>query len=228
MKTLPELAHLYATDKREEDHNYVTFYEKYFEPLRDLKLDICEIGILEHPDKINRPYGGASLLMWRDYFHNSGIYGIDINDHSYLNKEERIRTYVADQSNREQLGKLFNDLQMDIIIEDGGHWMHQQQISLGMLFKNVKPGGIFVIEDLHTSHPDKSYNNDPSLCSGQIFKRYENETLTLDMLEKYCETNVIESNIMTPQEIQYLNDNIEKIVIEHAILSPIAFIFKKQ
>lgn len=216
MKTIEELAHYYATDKRMLDHGYTKFYEKHFEPLRDKKLNICEIGILNHPDKVNRPFEGASLLMWRDYFYNSGIIGIDINDHSSLNGE-RIRTYIADQSNRSQLKSLFQDKLLDIIIEDGSHIMHHQQISLGVLFRNVKPGGVFVIEDLHTSHEDTI----------RSFRRSPEDTITLDMLKEFVKTGEIKSNCMTEDEIAYLNDNIKECVIEMAKYSEIAFIYKK-
>lgn len=216
MKTIEELAHYYCTDKRMQDHGFTKFYEKHFSSKRDQKLNICEIGILNHPDKVNRPFEGASLLMWRDYFYNSGIIGIDINDHSRLN-QERIRTYIADQGDRRQLRSLFQDKQVDIIIEDGSHFMHHQQISLGTLFHNVKPGGIFVIEDLHTSHPDML----PS------FRRNSEETVTLDMLQKFNKTGIIESNCMTVEEVNYLNENISECVIETANMSEIAFIYKK-
>jgi hypothetical protein len=216
MKTIEEIAHYYATDKRMMDHGFTKFYEKHFESRRNQKLNICEIGILNHPDKVNRPFEGASLLMWRDYFYNSGIIGIDINDHSSLN-QERIRTYIADQGDRRQLRSLFQDKQVDIIIEDGSHFMHHQQISLGTLFYNVKPGGIFVIEDLHTSHLDML----PS------FSRNSEETVTLDMLQKFNKTGIIESNCMTVEEVTYLNENISECVIETANMSEIAFIYKK-
>jgi len=217
MKTIEELANYYATDKRMSDHGFTKFYEKHFESLRDQKLNICEIGILNHPDKINRPYEGASLLMWKDYFHNSGIIGIDINDHSSLNGE-RIRTYVADQGNRSRLQSLFQDKLLDIIIEDGSHFMHHQQISLGVLFRNLKPGGIFVIEDLHTSHPDML----PS------FRQNIEDTITLNMLQDFNKTGSIKSTCMTEEEINYLNDNISQCVIETANMSEIAFLYKKK
>ena len=41
--------------------------------------------------------------------------------------------------------------QFDIIVEDGGHSMRQQQISLTFLFGYLKPGGLYFLEDLLTS-----------------------------------------------------------------------------
>ena len=216
MKSLEEIAHFYGTDKREINHGYTKFYTKHFESRRDLKLNICEIGILNHPNKIDHPYEGASLLMWKEYFFNSGIHGIDINDHTHI-AQDRIRVYIADQGDRLRLKELFHDTQMDIIIEDGSHYMHHQQISLGFLFKHLKSGGIFVIEDLHTSHPDMINS----------FRKDVTDTITLDMLKTFNETGIIESNLMTKEEIDYLNANISHCVIEDANSSEIAFIYKK-
>ena len=52
----------------------------------------------------------------------------------------------------------------DIIIDDGGHTMRQQQISLGVLFDAVKSGGYYIMEDLHT-------------CSGEWEELYGFKTI---------------------------------------------------
>ena len=67
MKNLTSIAEYYKTDKHE--HGYTKIYEKYFDSLRDKKLQILEIGIAD----------GKSLLTWSDYFKNSTIIGIDIH-----------------------------------------------------------------------------------------------------------------------------------------------------
>jgi demethylmacrocin O-methyltransferase len=71
---LDKLAGIYRTDKF-GCHYYTRHYEAYFKPLRYKKLNILEIGI---GGDQNPNGGGASLRMWREYFPNSRIYGIDI------------------------------------------------------------------------------------------------------------------------------------------------------
>ena len=66
-KNLTSIAEFYKTDKYE--HGYTKVYEKYFERLKEKKLQILEIGIAD----------GKSLLTWSDYFENSTIVGIDID-----------------------------------------------------------------------------------------------------------------------------------------------------
>ena len=58
IKNLTSIAEFYKTDKYE--HGYTKVYEKYFESLREKKLQILEIGIAD----------GKSLLTWSDYFKN--------------------------------------------------------------------------------------------------------------------------------------------------------------
>lgn len=140
MITLHEIGLKYKTDKATY-HEYTKIYEKYFDVFRFNQLSLLEIGILD----------GSSLLMWNDYFINSKIYGMDIHDKTYL-KTNRIEIYVGNQENKDDLKKLPKNL--DIILDDGGHTMSQQQTSFKILFmENLKSGGIYVIEDLHTSLP---------------------------------------------------------------------------
>lgn len=49
----------------------------------------------------------------------------------------------------------------DLVIDDGGHSMEQQIVSLERLWPAVKPGGLYVIEDLQTSYW-VDYGGDPS------------------------------------------------------------------
>jgi demethylmacrocin O-methyltransferase len=184
---LTRLADKYKTDKGSLLHHYTEVYEGFFYPMKDSARKICEIGVLE----------GASLKMFEDYFGRAVIYGIDIQDTSRLNSN-RIKTFIADQSDRRQLAA-FTDAcgsGFDLILDDGGHSMAQQQISFACLFRNVRPGGYYVIEDVHTSLL-RDYGVEPG---------EENSTLT--MIYRFVRNGKIESKYMTEAEMQYLNLNI--------------------
>jgi hypothetical protein len=60
---------------------------------------------------------------------------------------------VLDQSDSNQLSKFVSevDYKFDIIIDDGSHQMADQQLTFYYLSKVLKKGGIYIIEDLHTS-----------------------------------------------------------------------------
>lgn len=135
-------------------HNYIPAYTSLFEPVRLSVKTLLEIGIgsIENNQMsgiIHTGYKtGNSLRCWRDYFPSASIHGIDIFQHT-LN-EPRITTYVADQSNTEQLGKVINSIHepLDIIIDDGSHLGKHQVISFMYLEKYLSPSGIYVIEDV--------------------------------------------------------------------------------
>jgi hypothetical protein len=195
---LTGLARKYKTDKgpdavgsQRPGHFYTEVYEKFFSPLTNETRKVCEIGIET----------GASLRMWRDYFPRAVIYGIDIVDSSRLDSE-RIRTFVADQADRAQLARFitFAGSDFDLVVDDGGHSMRQQQVSFGYLFSRVKPGGYYVIEDVHTSLPpyEGSYGVDR-----------DGRNTTLAMIDTFVRRGQIESRYMTLEELAYLTAHVE-------------------
>lgn len=138
MKTLYELGLKYDTDKSTK-HLFTVVYDIYFNELREQNINLLEIGILN----------GSSLKCWNEYFKNANIYGADIKDCSMYDSD-KIKTFITNQLKVEELMLLPKN--NDIIIDDGGHTMEQQQITFKTLFlDNLKSGGIYIIEDLHTS-----------------------------------------------------------------------------
>ncbi|OGD19219.1 MAG: hypothetical protein A2Y69_00685 [Candidatus Aminicenantes bacterium RBG_13_59_9] len=184
-----------ATDKSSAGHGFLEIYERFFSPLRNSATKICEIGISE----------GASLLLWEKYFPKAMIHGIDILDRSNL-ESKRIKTFQADQSNRLQLLHFIKRYGggYDFILDDGGHAMDQQQISVGFLFPYVKPGGYYIIEDLHPSLPHL-YSSLHEVEGGA--------DSTLTMLNHFIARREIESKYMTVEESRYLKQNIEFVVL---------------
>ena len=180
----------FDTDKY--THGYIPIYEPFFNEKKDSK-DILEIGI----------FTGGSLRLWAKKFKNAQVYGIDVADCSEVDSD-RIKTFIADQSNRDQLKSVMEKInaEIDVIIDDGGHTMKQQQTSFGFLFKYLKSGGVYIIEDLHTSNMlDRDYVT-------------KNDSITsLDMLEKFKESGIITSNHISQEEIDYLNNNIKNVEI---------------
>ncbi len=193
--TLTALADKYRTDKGSHGlggsggHHYTEVYEYFFYPIKNKARKICEIGIL----------AGASLKMFRDYFPNAVIYGIDIRDSSKLNSAT-IKTFIADQANRKQLKDFIDTCGngFDMILDDGGHTMEQQQVSFGYLFKYLKPGGYYIIEDVHTSLMDR----------GGYGVEKDGENTTLTMIDNFIRNGRIESKYMTAAEQSDLTANI--------------------
>jgi hypothetical protein len=159
--SLTELANRFGSDKGTAGpgpafpgHDYTSVYEAYLEGYRDRVFALVEIGLGVKGDRWEakivqgRNTGGASVKMWREYFPRARIYGLDVNECAYLD-DERTRTFVADQGNVEDLGRVVEAVpSFDVVIDDGSHRPDHQQISLDFLFPRLSAGGLYFIEDL--------------------------------------------------------------------------------
>lgn len=192
-RPLIELSETFGTDKRPSMHNFIDLYDRYLTPLQDSVHRVFEIGI----------FNGASHKMWKCFFDSAEVYGIDIKPKPWVEKLG-IHTYIANQANREDLQRFVDSSggNFDVIIDDGGHFMNHQQVSLGFLFEHLKPGGIFIIEDVHTSIPE--------FYEGYGVDSTESNT-TLKVILDYLTTEKIESVFMLEEEERYLEQNIEYI-----------------
>ncbi len=188
-----------STDKGPSQHNYTELYERLLVDRKNDPIKIFEIGIAE----------GGSLAMWEAYFPKARIFAVDILDKSKFNNP-RVTTLVADQAKRDQLQAAIDAAgsDIDVLIDDGGHTMEQQQVSLGFLFKHVRPGGFYIIEDVHTSLP--------ALWKGYGVARDERNT-TLRMLETLVRSPLpaIRSRYMLEPEMAYLTEHIDSVLVSH-------------
>lgn len=129
----------YGTDKG-WFHGYDSLYEPIFKTKQHHEINLLEIGI----------HDGASIFAFRDYFPRAQIYAFDIDDKRFLSGS-RITIERGDESDRKFLDDVFSDIKFDIIIDDGGHYLDHQFIALEQLFPRLKSGGLYILEDLHTS-----------------------------------------------------------------------------
>jgi hypothetical protein len=143
MNTLDIIGKKYGTDKTSECHNYCVKYEKYLPMNRYDKLNILEIGVLK----------GESLRMWKDYFYNSNIIGIDINPDFAIKSEDRITTEIGSQTDINFLSTVSDKHgPFDLIIDDGSHMNSDVITSFEFLFHKLKPQGVYIVEDCCTSY----------------------------------------------------------------------------
>jgi len=126
------------------DH-YFEIYQNHFEKFKSKKnITILEIGVL----------GGGSLQMWKKFFgKKSKIYGIDKNPICKNYEEENITIKIGSSSDEIFLNNLVDEIdEIDIIIDDGSHRMEHQITAFKHLFKKLPIGGLYLIEDTHTSY----------------------------------------------------------------------------
>jgi demethylmacrocin O-methyltransferase len=145
---LSKLADVHGTDKN-FSHFYTQHYQKHFGPLRKRRLRVLEIGIGGYDDPRN---GGESLRMWKCFFPNSQIVGIDIHD-KHLHDSRRIKTLQGSQDDPAFLEKVHREWgPFDIIVDDGSHQSPHMIRSFEVLFPLLNQGGIYAIEDVQTSY----------------------------------------------------------------------------
>lgn len=136
-KDLNNPNHLIGTDKN-TIHSYIDyFYESEFIKYKDKSINLLEIGMSS----------GGSLFLWRQYFANAKIYGLDIMDvlrpqYKNLKNTEYIINNAYDINFMNSLPNF------DIIIDDGPHSLDSQLFTLINYSKKLNPNGILIIEDI--------------------------------------------------------------------------------
>ena len=132
----------HGTDKAGQ-RQLLHVYEELFKPLRTTELVLVEIGVL----------GGASLRMWREYFPRAQIFGIDVDPEAAAHADDRITVLIGSQSDTRFLDTVLEQTgRPDIVLDDGSHHARAQITTLLHLWRHVRPGGSYVVEDLHTSY----------------------------------------------------------------------------
>jgi hypothetical protein len=153
-----------GSDKGLSEHNYTTVYSTLFAHLVGQPgVNMFELGIGTNNPGLPSTMGingvpGASLRGWRDWFKTAEIYGADI-DKNILFTDDRIKTYYVDQRDSVSVKDLWknigDDVQFDVIIDDGLHEFSANDAFVRNSIHKLKPGGIYVIEDVHHTGLDK-------------------------------------------------------------------------
>jgi hypothetical protein len=146
---LDDLAVRFGSDKWGSLHWYTQHYQAQFAEFRHLPVRLLEIGIGGYN---HESLGGESLYMWQRFFPRGLIYGLDIFAKPNV-VGPRIRTIQGDQNDPRFLRELGETAgPFDIIVDDGSHINEHVRTSFEHLFPYVRPGGWYVIEDLHTAY----------------------------------------------------------------------------
>lgn len=132
-------------------HHYHTVYENDFSPIKEEPINILEVGI----------WKGTSHKSWLEYFPNAQVYGIDIFTRIEAKevdvlKEERMH-WIKHNSTRASVKTAIKrewgeDLQFDIIIDDGKHTPDANTKTLKNLMEFLKEDGAYYVEDVFPLH----------------------------------------------------------------------------
>jgi len=127
--------------------HYFPIYEAHFRRYRNRPLTFVEIGCGE----------GGSLQLWKCYFGPfAQIVGIDILDQAKAFEEDQIAIRIGDQKDQQVLCQVLKEFGTpDIVLDDGSHRMADMTASFEYLYPRTAPGGIYMVEDLHTAYWDE-------------------------------------------------------------------------
>jgi hypothetical protein len=149
---LHEIGMRHGTDKADADHafrgeSYLHVYERYLEPIRGFPITLLELGVKT----------GASMRMWKEYFPRGDIRGVDINPDCRRHAEERITVHTLSQDDEHGLNSIADESGgFDVVLDDCSHINSLTIASHRILWPRLKPGGLYIIEDLGMSRVDYS------------------------------------------------------------------------
>jgi len=216
---IDELFKYFGSDKattlqkdKETGHGYSEFYEKHLNIFKNKKINILEIG----------SFAGASAASFVKYFPLSTVYCLDINLTNFKFISKNMKIFGLDVSKKRMIRKFYQKINIsheteyfDIIIDDGSHKLSNIIISLNTFFRNLTPGGFYVLEEF------KFPNYYPHLydCS---------ENKIDEILNCLKNKKKFSSNILSEEMIQYLLKFTDDIFQYRGLLenSDISFIKK--
>ncbi len=147
----------YNTDKSSRIHDYLRFYEFYLTKFKENNFTLLELGVGPENNK------GKSLFTWRDYFSNANIIGVDIRTDAKSIETDRVTVEIGNCASLNFLSELAIKYPSNkIVIDDASHVWSHQILAFEKLFPTVESGGIYIMEDIHTSFlplSEKGYGN---------------------------------------------------------------------
>lgn len=196
--TFLAVASAHATDKIggitdvNTAHNYDRMYQHVVAPIR------CRSGIrlLEIGLGCGYQQEGGSLTIWLQYIPRAEvIVGVEFDTcvHSipaswksappefakttpatWSTVSQKLRFEQADQANATRLREIGDKHgPFDIVIDDGGHTMRQQIVSLVTMWPFIRPGGLYVVEDLHSAYLGAGFTSDHPITTPVYLARLQ-------------------------------------------------------
>ncbi len=205
---------------------YFPIYEKH---LPKSVEDFMEIGVAM----------GISIWMFRDYYEGKGNFHAmnyqfdrDTNKGVIPMKDLQRTGIICHDGRHEDLDFLSTiKTQFDVIVEDGSHRSDHQAIAFKHLFNNnVKPGGVYIIEDLHCCQGEYWWGDCQGFDNTMLhFLRLWPNVINLDLLLHTPNENPNPkpfkgNQFFTVDDYNHLVNSIDKIYLYNP---SIAFIYKK-
>jgi hypothetical protein len=133
--------------------HYLPVYDRLFGPFEHgfttpegdrRSLRFLEIGVSK----------GGSLQIWREFFGSAAvIFGVDINPECAKTAGPDRQVRIGSQADPTFLRSVVEEMGgVDVVLDDGSHVATHQRASFDVLFPLLSTGGLYVVEDTHTSY----------------------------------------------------------------------------
>ena len=145
-QTLKQIYETHSGKVSDKWSSYLAEYDRILAEYRHKPVRLLEIGV----------QNGGSLEIWSEFFLNARkIVGSDIDPKcaDLAFEDHRIAVVIGDaNSDSTQEAILGHATTFDIIIDDGSHVSSDIVKSFARYFPHLAYGGVFIVEDLHTSY----------------------------------------------------------------------------
>ena len=131
-------------------HKYGAEYARHFDPLKDKRITIVEVGVLE----------GTSLAVWSDIFPKGRVVGFDISLDAYNKRLPMLRELGAFKNKNVEVHQLDSTLpatqeaikqlipeKIDLFVDDGCHTTDCITATWANVLPSMKAGGVGLLED---------------------------------------------------------------------------------
>jgi 8-demethyl-8-alpha-L-rhamnosyltetracenomycin-C 2'-O-methyltransferase len=143
------------TDKN-TTHSYLGLYDDLLKDRRESARNVLEVGIGDFGEK-----NGGSIKLWKDYFPNATVYGLDIlpidrvMDELLEDPRVVLLTGVNAYDQRIVKEEFINkrNIKFDFLIDDGSHHLGDMKTFIKHYLPLMTDDGIMIIEDV----PDVSW-----------------------------------------------------------------------
>jgi len=176
-------------------HSYLPLYHELLKNKKETATDVLEVGIGDFGHK-----NGGSIKLWRDYFTNATIYGLDIlikeRVFDELLNDNRVILHTSVDAYNEDFfttNFLNKNMKFDFMLDDGPHTLESMLQFIRLYSQVMKDDGILIIEDvqsidwiflLRSEVPDHLKKYIVVYDLREIKNRYDDIVFTIDKSRK--------------------------------------------
>lgn len=140
--SIPLLKSLAPSDTdKDTTHSYLEVYQELLGDLYEKAKNVLEIGVQT----------GGSIILWRDFFKNATIFGIDVGEiPEKLKNDPRMIIFRTNAYSQNFIDINFKNegIKFDLIIDDGPHTLESMKFFAKYYPQLLTDQGILIIEDV--------------------------------------------------------------------------------